>query len=328
MKKEYNISKVMILFISIAFLFSSSCQKSDPIPTISGISITTAPLKVNYYIGENLELSGLVLTVLLDNGSEENIAFANFESKGIVCYPPNESKLSAEYSEVVIKDTLSMVSVSQPITYFTLTDIDANNYSIVKIGEQVWMAQNLRTTTYNDGSPITLVESDWDNLTTGAYCWFNNDESTYGTEYGAFYNWYTLTNENLCPAGWHIPSDADWKTLEGYVDSQFNIGDIEWDKEGGRGFDAGMKLKSSSGWDTYSNSINGTNDYGFDAVPSGYHAKCGGCFVDAICQFWSYNSGEYDLAWRRTLYHNENIMLRNTTSKNNGYSVRCIKNSD
>ncbi len=112
-----------------------------------------------------------------------------------------------------------------------VTDIDGNVYQTVFIGERVWMAENLKTTKYNDGSPLLtqLSDSDWRNTTSGAYAVYPLDDVNginSGLEmlaaYGALYNWYALENDNLCPDGWHVPSDEEWKELTDYIESVNN----------------------------------------------------------------------------------------------------------
>ena len=94
---------------------------------------------------------------------------------------------------------------------------DGQIYNIVKIGNQWWMAENLRTATYNDDTPIPEVpDSIWSNLTTGAYCWYYNDSLGFKF-YGMLYNWYTVNTGKLCPTGWHVPTDAEWTTLTNYL---------------------------------------------------------------------------------------------------------------
>ena len=98
-------------------------------------------------------------------------------------------------------------------------DVDGNLYTTIKIGTQVWMSENLKTTKYKDGTAIPLVTDNtaWSNLTAPGYCWYNNDAATYKSTYGALYNWYTVNTGNLCPAGWHEPTDAEWTTMENYL---------------------------------------------------------------------------------------------------------------
>jgi uncharacterized protein (TIGR02145 family) len=104
-------------------------------------------------------------------------------------------------------------------------DIDGNYYTTVKIGTQVWIAENLRTTKYSNGTPIPYIEDNktWSGLTlgvvkTGAYCWYNNDSAKYKNIYGALYNWYAIIDSNgLCPDDWHVPTDGEWAILENYL---------------------------------------------------------------------------------------------------------------
>jgi len=290
--------------------------------TVKEISIKTPPDNTKYFIGESLNLSGLIITLIKNNGDTKDIILSNFESEGLTCFPENGTILT-EPIVITITHNESGANKSLIIT-LKITDIEDNIYKIVKIGDQFWMAENLKTTKYNDGTTITLIENDWNWPTTEGYCWYNN-KASYGDLYGALYNWYTIENENLCPNGWHVPNDSDWKILEGFVDSNFGIGDSEWDKTGERGFDVGKKLKSGSAiWNLYGNSISGTNDFEFNALPSGIRAS-NGDFVEGVASFWSFHSIE---SWRRVISHHENTMSRYTTSESNGYSVRCIKDSE
>ena len=97
----------------------------------------------------------------------------------------------------------------------SITDTDGNVYTSVAIGTQVWMVENLKTTKYNDNSAIPLVTDNtaWGNLSTSGYCWYSNDIAN-KTAYGALYNWYAVNTSKLCPTGWHVPIDAEWKILE------------------------------------------------------------------------------------------------------------------
>ena len=103
----------------------------------------------------------------------------------------------------------------------SITDIrDHQKYHVVKIGEQWWMQENLNTATYMNGDPIPNITNSgtWAGLSTGARCYYNNDSTNYSPAYGALYNWYTVTDlRGLCPAGWHVPTDAEWTTLTSYL---------------------------------------------------------------------------------------------------------------
>src|SRR6056297_2565672 len=160
------------------------------------------------------------------------------------------------------KDEDDDPATDDPTNEGTVTDIDGNVYSTVQIGDQVWMSENLKTTTYNDGASIDLVTDNtaWQNNTTGAYCWYDNDEAQYADTYGALYNWHAVNTGNLCPDGWHVPTDAEWTALEDYIASNGHSGT------------EGTALKATSGWN---NDRNGTDDYGFTALPGGGRSSDG-----------------------------------------------------
>lgn len=102
----------------------------------------------------------------------------------------------------------------------TIKDIDGNNYKTVKIENQIWMTENLKTTKYNDGTVIPNVtdNAEWAALTTGAYCYFNNDSAVNKNKYGILYNWYAVKTGKLCPTGWHVFSDTEWEQLKKLLD--------------------------------------------------------------------------------------------------------------
>jgi uncharacterized protein (TIGR02145 family) len=104
----------------------------------------------------------------------------------------------------------------------TVSDVDGNTYQTIQIGTQIWMAENLKTTKYNDETSIPNVTdaTEWLNLTTPGYCWYNNDAATYKTPYGAMYNWYAVNTGKLCPAGWHVPSEPEFYVLDDYLGSE------------------------------------------------------------------------------------------------------------
>jgi uncharacterized protein (TIGR02145 family) len=152
---------------------------------------------------------------------------------------------------------ISPIIFNPDLTYSSVSDIEGNSYKTIRIGTQVWMAENLKTTRYNDGAPIPNVtgETEWQKLKSGGYCWYNNDASTFKETYGALYNWYAVTDSRkICPAGWHVPTFEDWKTLATYL--------------GGEGV-AGGKMKET-GTEHWSGPNTGaTNESGFTGLPVG-----------------------------------------------------------
>ncbi len=212
-----------------------------------------------------------------------------------------------------------------PFKFTTLTlgmigDIDGNIYKTVTIGTQIWMAENLKTTKYNDGTIIPNItgETAWAALATPAYCWYNNDYSINGTIYGALYNWYVVDPSNMnkiAPVGWHIPSDAEWTILTNYL--------------GGLSL-AGDKLRET-GTSHWANPNNGsTNESGFTGLPGGirYFAAISTGTFETLGRgsgYWSSTSdGSTSAAWCRQLMVNLPF-YRGANTKRFGFSVRCIK---
>ena len=213
------------------------------------------------------------------------------------------------------------VTPSAPST--TVTDIDGNVYNTVTIGTQVWMAENLKTTKYNDGTSIPLVTdaTAWTNLSTPGYCWYNNDAATYKDPYGALYNWYTVNTGKLCPTGWHVPTDAEWTTLTDYL--------------GGESV-AGGKLKETGTTHWTTPNTDATNETGFTAFPGGERYSSG--IFNGIGNYgnwWSATEVSSADAWYRHLFNDNSSVYRGSLtetvappSRNIGFSVRCVKDSE
>ena len=195
----------------------------------------------------------------------------------------------------------------------TVKDIDGNVYKTVKIGTQTWMAENLKTTKFNDGTKIPLVSviTAWEKLTTPAYSWYDNNISNSKTKYGALYNWYTVNTGKLCPAGWHVPSDAEWTILT----NQFGTDNI-----------AGGKLKETgtTHWQTPNGGAE--NEGGFTAIPGGIRGS-NGAFGDQgyFGYWWSSTESVATEAWYRYIGYNEGWVQRlSFGKKQSGFSVRCV----
>jgi uncharacterized protein (TIGR02145 family) len=196
-----------------------------------------------------------------------------------------------------------------------VTDIDGNSYSSVIIGNQEWITENLKTTTYNDGTSIELVvdNTDWYYNTTGAYCWYDNDKAQYAETYGALYNWYAVETGNLCPDGWHVPTDEEWTTLENFLANNGHEGS------------EGIALKSNYGWSSGHNSY-GTDDYGFTALPGGVRGNSSNYMnVGNTGYWWSATEDSATDAWRLRLFYDDSDIDRSYSDKGAGFSVRCLK---
>jgi uncharacterized protein (TIGR02145 family) len=192
-----------------------------------------------------------------------------------------------------------------------ITDADGNTYNTVWINNRQWMKENLKTTKYRDGSDIPNVSDNgvWDYLSTPAYCWYNNDIANKPI-YGALYNWFVVDTKNLCPTGWHVSTDAEWTALSDYL--------------GGAAI-AGTKLRATSGWD---NNGNGTDNYGFSALPGGSRDGSGAFSGVGNTGYW-WSSTQYDAlsAWNRYIQGDYGGVLRFNYSRVFGFSVRCVRNN-
>ncbi len=205
-------------------------------------------------------------------------------------------------------------SCTFPYPYGTVTDVDGNTYTTIQIGSQTWMAENLRTTTYANGDPIPNVTdyTQWSNLTTGAWSHYNND-SLYENPYGKLYNWYAVDDSrNVCPTGWHVPTDAEYTLLTDY------LGGVT--VAGGK-----MKSKGTQYWT--SPNTDATNEGRFSGLPGGYRVPNGAFYVNGDEGLW-WSSTEYttSYAWARCLRYNIGDVIRyGYYFKEDGFSVRCLK---
>jgi uncharacterized protein (TIGR02145 family) len=236
------------------------------------------------------------------------------------------------YVRAYATNSSSLTGYGSQIVFSTaMIDNDGNKYGTVVIGSQVWMAENLKTTKYNDGVaiPNLTVSADWiaENGTLGhdgAYCWYSNDGTTYKGPFGGLYNWYAVNTGKLCPTGWHAPTDDEFNTLEmtlGMTLAQVNT-------YGWRGTDQGSQLKDNGGW--YAGE-DGTNTSGFTAVPAGYRYYLtgtfnnGGAITDAIGGFWSITDDAATTAWFRWVQGTHPQVYKAVVVKSAGKSVRCVK---
>lgn len=209
----------------------------------------------------------------------------------------------------------------------TVTDIDGNVYNTVIIGTQTWMIENLRTTKLNDGTTIANVtnNSSWAAMSSAAYCWYNNNTS-YKTTFGALYNWHVVNTGKLAPAGWHVPSDSEWTTLENYVTANLSTNSSVTKALASN---TNWKISTSAG--AIGNDLNMNNSSGFSALPSGSRYNVGtfsGLFsyIDEGSLWWSSTAASAGKAWFRLLYTDFSGVGRNSGFIEYGYSVRCVKN--
>jgi uncharacterized protein (TIGR02145 family) len=195
----------------------------------------------------------------------------------------------------------------------TVADNEGNVYKTVKIGDQWWMAENLKTTKYNDSQSILNVieNAEWNNLTTAGYCWYNNDDAGYKNPYGALYNWYAVSSGRLCPIGWHVPSKSEWTTLA--------------NKLGGEQI-AGGKLKETGTTHWQSPNTGATDIYDFTALPGGYRGSLG-AFMNILQNGYWWSSTEFNEteAYLQIIDYNASDFGTLNNAKRFGFSVRCVK---
>ncbi len=206
----------------------------------------------------------------------------------------------------------------------TVTDIDGNVYQTVTIGSQVWMAENLKVTHYRNGEDIPNVTDTvaWHDLSTGAYCNYDDYEDNVVT-YGRLYNWHAVTDSrNVAPAGWHVPSDAEWKQLE----MTLGMSQTQADATGWRGTTEGGMLKEVGMTHWWSPNTGATNESGFSALPGGYRLDYGKYhFMGTSTIYWSSTEFDSDLAWYRHLNYERPVINHSYGSKGDGYQVRCVR---
>ena len=229
-----------------------------------------------------------------------------FSGTTTVPEPVNETDAATKaYVDVLLEKVEyleSLVGVEESVT-----DSDGNTYPAIRIGTQVWIIENLKTTKYNDGTSIPLITdgTNWQTLTTPGYCWYDNDEVTYGDTYGALYNWYTVNTGNLCPSGWHVPSYDEWVVLYYFISTN------------------GGKLKEIGTEHWNPPNTGATNETFFTALPGGIRINTG---IFNYIQLDGYWWTSVSTAAARLNYSSSSLGVDAGYANNFGFSVRCIKN--
>jgi uncharacterized protein (TIGR02145 family) len=329
MKNRFLVCQVVVAVL-VLFL-TSECKKEEPaklaiVSTSPVIYFTTTTARSGGNIlssgGAEISANGvcwstIVNPVITDSKSVEAVGVTQFASSlsgltagttyHVRAYATNSG--GTAYGEDKTFTTLSSNSVS---------DAEGNIYNITGIGGQVWMSENLKTTIYNDGTSIPLVTDDaaWQALSTPGYCWYNNDATN--TAYGALYNWYSVDatsngDKNVCPTGWHVPSDLEWATLTTYL--------------GGDSV-AGGKLKEAgiTHWETPNTDAN--NETGFTALPGGlriYYASPSFSSIGVGGYWWSSSQSIPTDAFYRFVTYNGKNVYSDDRGKREGHSIRCLR---
>jgi uncharacterized protein (TIGR02145 family) len=318
----------LLAYIGMLLTLTDSCKKEDstvPVLTtsaVSNIAQTTATCS------SNVSSDGGAIVwergVCWNTGQTPSIPDKKtFDSTGVGSFTsaitgliPNTTYYVRAYATNRVGTGYGNVMSFKTLNYGIETDIDGNIYKIITIGTQIWMVENLNVIHYRNGDPITNVTDNiqWSNLTTGAYCDYGNSPGM-STIYGRLYNWYTVVDpRNFCPAGWHVPIDAEWTTLTSYLG-----GDSSGDK---------LKETGTNHW--LSPNTGATNESCFTALPGGYrignNIDPGTCINMGYSGSW-WSSTERDtynaLYW--SMYNFADNAGSSWDNKRNGLSVRCVK---
>lgn len=338
MEKKTLLSFI-ILIIGYLFLFST-CKFEDeltkPVLGTSEISVITEKTAIcTSFIETDGGTDIYARGVCWSTSSTPTADFSTktsdgtgtgFFSSSIFSLIPNTTYYVRAYATNKVGTTygnelvLTTMPVNTSLEYdTTITDIDGNLYHIIKIGNQLWMIENLKTTKYRDGTSIPNItdSTQWCNLTTGAYCDYDNIVSN-STTYGRLYNWYAINNtRKLAPKGWHVATNSDWITLGFYVGKWGSINTISG---------AGGKLKETGTLHWLSPNTGATNEYGFSALPGGDRGNAGS--FKGICNignWWTGNDGSNGYAYSWSMLYMNSDLTNYLDSYYYGFSVRCVR---
>lgn len=213
------------------------------------------------------------------------------------------------------------IGFNPEITYGTMADQEGNTYKTVTIGTQTWMAENLRTATYNDSTPIPKVTNsdEWINLTTGAYCTYNNTTGNLSINtytYGYLYNWYAVNTGKLAPKGWHVSTNEDWTILQNYLEELKQTSHI------------GGILKETNTLRWQPPNTGATNETGFTALPGGIRFSSGTFGGQRRVGYWwtaTLDTPMVEYAFYRKLHYDSDSYTLGGAIFIYGQSIRCVK---
>ncbi len=310
-----------IFSIASAVLILISCSTSPN--NNGGSTITVIPLAPSNLTGVLVSSSHVDLTWIDHSTNETGFKIERRLDGGSFALVGNVNADELNFSDVGLTANtnytyrvVSFNAVGTSLTYSNEWSINTGGNiptgSTVTICSQVWMIKNLDVTTYRNGDAIPQVTdaTAWANLTTGAWCYYNNDAAN-GPIYGKLYNWYAVNDvRGLAPSGYHVPSDAEWTTLETCLGGSSVAG-------------GAMKEVGIAHWLTPNTGA--TNSSGFTGLPGGFRDGSGTFGVISRIAFWWSSTGVQSTAWYRFIDCNNSNFYSANISKNSGFSVRCVK---
>lgn len=292
------------LFIGTLFMLTNSCKKDDPVIKKDVVITWANPADITV----DITLSATQLNATADVPG----TFVYTPAFGTVLSVGANQNLKVDFTPT---DAVNYNTATKTVTINVteITDIDGNVYHAVTIGTQVWMVENLKTTKYRDGTSIPNVTDNtaWVNLTTGAYCDYNNTPSNSDT-YGRLYNWYAVSDaHNIAPTGWHVPTHEEWTTLTTYLGGEIV---------------AGGKLKEIGNTHWISTNFEVTNETGFTALPGGRRELDGVFYFIGFYGYW-WSDTEYarTLALCHKMFYCYTYTFCTAYEREFGFSVRCIR---
>jgi uncharacterized protein (TIGR02145 family) len=339
MKKYTKLKLLSLIALFSIVMVLNSCKKKDASPVI--ISAPQANTSAATYVGQKWA----VLNGIVNANNEESIASFEYDTTTAYGHSINATKdtvtgntsvlVNAGLSGLKINTTyhyrlkavnslgttygddisfttaaekVNIVLFNPVVTYGSVNDNDGNTYKTIKVGSQTWMAENLKTTRYNDNAPIPFVTevAIWSALSTSAYTWYNNDSIAYG----ALYNWYAVNTGKLCPTGWHVPSDDEWTGLTTYLGGDSIAGD---------------KIKETGTIHWLTPNTEASNESGLTGLPGGYRSNIGTFGnIKKIGYWWSSTSFSTVDAYYRFISSDFEPVVRSNSSKRGGFSIRCV----
>jgi len=324
MKTKKCIRFIALLFTILELILTGGCNKEKPLmlPQLSTAPLTdvTSTSVIcggnvtsdggSSIIGRGICWSTQVDPTLADNFTTDGTGAGKFISSvnGLSCG-------TNYYMRAYATNVEGTSYGNEFIFILPLTDVDGNVYNTVMIGNQAWMTTNLKTSRYYDKTNIPLVtdNTQWSARSSSAFCWYKNDVGMNIDNYGALYNWFAVNTGKLCPIGWHVPSEYEWAILTDCIGGEYT---------------ASGKLKEAGEDHWFDPNYGASNDYGFTALPGGYRTglAAGSFRARGFSGWWWASSEDQPTTARgRQMTFDSDYLARGSALKQNGYSVRCIK---